>query len=116
MCTCTKPLAALINGARDWLLPSGRLREWRAGYRRADIIVVSKCPPELTAEQRRKLIREIDPFPRQRVYFSRYRYGLPYDMLRPDVRRPLDAFVRRVTVQASRKSSTLRDYPDCFQQ
>ncbi|MCC6410748.1 MAG: tetraacyldisaccharide 4'-kinase [Saprospiraceae bacterium] len=95
---------------RDWLLPSGRLREWRAGYRRADIIVVSKCPPELTAEQRRKLIREIDPFPRQRVYFSRYRYGLPYDMLRPDVRRPLDATTDVLLLSAIANTDYLLDY------
>lgn len=75
---------------RDWLMPSGRLREWRSGYRRADIIVVTKCPPDLTEAQRRKMVYEIDPYPRQRVYFSRYQYGLPYDLLRPDMRRPLD--------------------------
>jgi tetraacyldisaccharide 4'-kinase len=75
---------------RDWLLPSGRLREWRNGYRRADIIVVTKCPPDLTARQRQELLFEIDPFPRQRVYFSRYNYGTPYDLLRPDRRVPLD--------------------------
>ncbi len=75
---------------RDWLLPSGRLREWRAGFRRADIVVVTKCPPELSAKQRQDMLREIDAYPRQRVYFSRYRYADPYDLLRPDVRRPLD--------------------------
>lgn len=75
---------------RDWLLPSGRLREARYGYRRADIIVVTKCPPELSAAQRRKLVQEIDPFPRQKVFFSRYRYGQPYELLRPDLKRPLD--------------------------
>jgi tetraacyldisaccharide 4'-kinase len=75
---------------RDWLLPSGRLREWRNGYRRADIIVVTKCPPDLTARQRQELLFEIDPFPRQRVYFSRYNYGTPYELLRPDRRVPLD--------------------------
>jgi tetraacyldisaccharide 4'-kinase len=75
---------------RDWLLPSGRLREGRYNYRRADIIIVTKCPPDLTAQQRQKLVQEIDPFPRQRVYFSRYRYGTPYDLLRPDLTRALD--------------------------
>ena len=75
---------------RDWLLPAGRLREWRMGYRRADVIVVTKCPPTLTESQRRKMLLQIDPYPRQRVYFSEYAYGLPYDLLRPDVRRPLD--------------------------
>lgn len=75
---------------RDWLLPSGRLREGRYNYRRADIIIVTKCPPELSVQQRQKLIQEIDPFPRQQIYFSRYQYGTPYDLLRPDLLRPLD--------------------------
>jgi tetraacyldisaccharide 4'-kinase len=75
---------------RDWLLPSGRLREWRYGYRRADVIVVTKCPPDLSARQRHEMLLEIDPYPRQQVFFSRYRYGLPYELLRPDVKRPFD--------------------------
>ncbi len=75
---------------RDWLLPSGRLREGRYNYRRADLIIVTKCPPDFSAAQRQKLVQEIDPFPRQRVYFSRYRYGTPYELLRPDLLRPLD--------------------------
>ncbi|MEO6758812.1 MAG: tetraacyldisaccharide 4'-kinase [Saprospiraceae bacterium] len=74
----------------DWLLPAGRLREWRLGYRRADVIVVTKCPFHLTEAQRRAMLRQIDPYPRQRVYFSQYEYGEPYDLLRPDLRRSFD--------------------------
>jgi tetraacyldisaccharide 4'-kinase len=75
---------------RDWLLPAGRLREGRYNYRRADLIIVTKCPTELSAMDRQKMIQEIDPFPRQKVFFSHYRYGMPYDLLRPDQKRPLD--------------------------
>ncbi len=85
---------------RDWLLPAGRLREWRHGYRRADIIVVTKCPPDLSTQQRYEMLMEIDPFPRQRIYFSRYKYGQPYDLLRPDVRRPLDLDTHVLLVSA----------------
>lgn len=66
---------------RDFLLPSGRLREWRSAYRRADIIVVSKCPPVVTEEERQAMIEEINPLPQQRVYFSYYAYGQPYYIL-----------------------------------
>ena len=66
---------------RDHLLPSGRLREWRSGYERADVIVVSKCPPELDREAADRLREEIDPLPHQRVYFSYYAYGEPYYLL-----------------------------------
>ncbi len=63
---------------RDWLLPSGRLREWRRAYYRADIIIVTKCPPDLTEEQARAMREEIKPQPHQQLFFSYYVYGNPY--------------------------------------
>jgi tetraacyldisaccharide 4'-kinase len=95
---------------RDWLLPAGRLREGRFEYRRADIIIVTKCPPDLTARQRQDLVREIDPFPRQRVYFTRYDYGLTYDLLRPDIRRPLDLQTDVLLVSAIANTDYLLQY------
>jgi tetraacyldisaccharide 4'-kinase len=95
---------------RDWLLPSGRLREGRYNYRRADIIIVTKCPPDLTPLQRQKLVQEIDPFPRQRVYFSRYRYGTPYDLLRPDLMRALDLDTDVLLVSAIANTDYLLKY------
>ena len=95
---------------RDWLLPAGRLREGRYEYRRADIIIVTKCPSGLTAQQRQNMIREIDPYPRQRVFFSRYKYGLPYDMLRPDIRRGLDLQMDVLLVSAIANTDYLLEY------
>lgn len=66
---------------RDYLLPSGRLREWRSGYERADVIIVSKCPRELDAATAAALRAEIDPLPHQRVFFSYYDYAAPYYLL-----------------------------------
>ncbi len=66
---------------RDLLLPAGRLREWPSAYRRADIIVVTKCPADPAEVQREALLREIAPLPHQRVYFSYYQYRQPYYLL-----------------------------------
>lgn len=63
---------------RDFLLPSGRLREWRSAYERADVVVVSKCPPELSEAEARELREEIQPLPHQQLFFSYYQYGTPY--------------------------------------
>lgn len=63
---------------RDYLLPSGRLREWRSAYERADIIVVSKCPQQMSEQQRDAMIAEIQPLSHQQIYFSYYRYHQPY--------------------------------------
>jgi tetraacyldisaccharide 4'-kinase len=68
---------------RDMLLPVGRLREWPSAYRRADIIVVSKCPADPALVQREALLKEINPLPHQRVYFSYYDYLQPYFLLDP---------------------------------
>ena len=66
---------------RDYLLPSGRLREWRSAYRRADIIVVSKCPRLVSPAERQALTEEINPLPHQALFFSYYDYQAPYYLL-----------------------------------
>jgi tetraacyldisaccharide 4'-kinase len=63
---------------RDWWLPSGDLRDAPGGYKRADIIVVTKCPDGLTEEERKAIETEISPLPHQRVFFSSIEYGRPY--------------------------------------
>jgi len=63
---------------RDWWLPSGDLRDAPSGYRRADIIVVTKCPESLTEDERRAIKIEINPLKHQQVFFSSIQYGQPY--------------------------------------
>ncbi|MEP7320668.1 MAG: tetraacyldisaccharide 4'-kinase [Saprospiraceae bacterium] len=62
----------------DYLLPSGRLREWRSSYKRADIIIVTKCPVGLTQEDIMPLKKRINTQSYQTIFFSEYRYLLPY--------------------------------------
>jgi tetraacyldisaccharide 4'-kinase len=59
---------------QDYLLPFGRLREWRSGAVRAGIIIVTKCPNELSELDRSKLLASLKPLPRQKVFFSYYDY------------------------------------------
>jgi len=63
---------------RDWWLPSGDLRDAPGGYRRADVIVVTKCPENLTEDERRAIKVEINPLKHQQVFFSSIQYGQPY--------------------------------------
>ena len=69
---------------RDFLLPSGRLREWRSAYKRADRIVVTKCPNNLSPEERQELILEIRPEYHQKIFFSTYKYLDPYSLFNPE--------------------------------
>ena len=59
-------------------MPSGRLREWRTGADRADAIVITKCPDDLTDEQRKDVIEAMEARPHQRIFFSKYGYGQPW--------------------------------------
>lgn len=74
---------------KDFLLPSGRLREWRSAYERADVIIVSKCPIDVTAEEKEQFRADIKPLPHQKLYFSYYDYFPPYYIFNPRYIAPL---------------------------
>ncbi|MDP4281317.1 MAG: tetraacyldisaccharide 4'-kinase [Bacteroidota bacterium] len=61
----------------DHVAPSGRLREFACGARRADIIVVTKTPKVFSPITRRKIIEEINPNKNQQLFFSYIRYMDP---------------------------------------
>ncbi len=63
---------------KDFVLPYGRLRENRGAYKRADVIIVSKCNPAITSEQAQEIIAEIKPIAHQHVYFTALHYQMPY--------------------------------------
>ena len=63
---------------RDFYLPTGDLRDLRSGYKRADIIVVTKCKSDLKREEAEMICKEIDPLPGQQVFFTTIQYSQPY--------------------------------------
>ncbi|MEO6166884.1 MAG: tetraacyldisaccharide 4'-kinase [Chitinophagales bacterium] len=69
---------------RDSLLPAGRLREPVNGAKRADAIIVSKCPVALNKELRENFKSELAVSPSQLVFFSFQKYGLAYEIFNPD--------------------------------
>lgn len=63
---------------RDFYLPTGDLRDQKSSYKRAQVIVVTKCHPGLTKMGRKKIIKEIGPREGQRVFFTAIEYGQLY--------------------------------------
>lgn len=63
----------------DHILPFGNLREGRGAYKRADVIVVSKSPLDITQQQANEVTARIKPLPHQKVFFTGIRYDAPYD-------------------------------------
>ncbi len=65
---------------KDHILPFGNLRESRSSAKRADIIVVSKCPLNITQQQAQEITEHIKPQAHQRVFFTGIQYDAPYDV------------------------------------
>ena len=59
---------------RDLHLPAGSLREWKSGSKRAEIIVVTKCPDNFKPIDMRVIESELKPETNQQLFFSRYIY------------------------------------------
>lgn len=64
---------------RDYIMPFGLLRESRSSAKRADIIIVSKCPADLSEQEKEDLIKEINPKQHQHVFFT----GIEYQSIYP---------------------------------
>lgn len=60
---------------KDYLFPSGNLRESRISSRRADIIIVTKCPSELSIKQKEKFTSQLNVDQKQKVFFTKIKYN-----------------------------------------
>ncbi len=61
--------------ALDYPLPAGRLREFRSAARYADMVIVSKCPENLTEQQRAEMTELLKLQDNQQLFFTIMRYG-----------------------------------------
>ena len=95
---------------RDFLLPVGRLREWKSGYKRADIIIISKCPPVMSIEEKEKLTQEIAPLSFQKIFFSYYEYANPYFLFNGKQRITLGPDMDVLLICAIAKTDYLTSY------
>ena len=72
--------------SRDFMLPSGDLRDVKSSSKRAHIIIVTKCKSHLNDEERSKIIRELNPLPSQQTYFTKIEYGSPYHLFNKETK------------------------------
>jgi len=70
----------------DHLLPVGRLREFRSGFRRADIIIFTKAPARINVYDKKYIYTKVGAAAHQLVIFSHIRYTDPVFM------EPFEAF------------------------
>ena len=59
---------------RDCILPAGNLRESARGRKRADLVVVTKCPESLSKKEREDYIIQLALDPHQKLFFTSIQY------------------------------------------
>lgn len=69
---------------KDRLLPRGRLRDTRGQLYRANFVVVTKCPPEMSPLDMRIVRKSLELLPYQGLFFSNMCNGMPTALF-PDV-------------------------------
>lgn len=70
---------------RDWYLPTGDLRDEKKSYKRADIIVVTKCPPGMKKKEKEAFATELHILEHQSIFFSSIKYGSPYHIYSKEI-------------------------------
>ncbi|HTQ26697.1 MAG TPA: tetraacyldisaccharide 4'-kinase [Puia sp.] len=96
---------------RDWFLPTGDLRDEKKSYKRADIIVVTKCERNLRESEKHEIIGEISPLPTQQVFFSSIEYGDPYHII-SKIARPITGFVEVLLVCGIANPAPIKKFLD----
>ena len=59
---------------KDEILPMGNLRENKDSSKRADIIIVTKCPIDMQINDKETIIKSLNPLANQKVFFSTLTY------------------------------------------
>ncbi|CAM4020038.1 tetraacyldisaccharide 4'-kinase [Flavobacterium antarcticum] len=58
----------------DFMLPTGNLRESRSGAHRATIVIITKCPPTLSLDEKNKIKAKLKLNSNQQLFFTAINY------------------------------------------
>ena len=65
----------------DFFFPTGDLRDQKNSATRADIIVVTKCPENLSEAEKKKITGELKMNEAQHIFFTTVQYATPYHIV-----------------------------------
>lgn len=93
---------------KDCLLPAGNLRESASGAKRASIIVVTKCPNDLSDYEKQRITKQIHPLANQNIFFSSIDYA--NEVCSINSKKPLETLVEFTLVTGIADANPLVDY------
>jgi tetraacyldisaccharide 4'-kinase len=94
----------------DFFLPVGDLRDEWASAKRAQMVVVTKCPANLSETQKQKTTKSLRLLPEQQVFFTTIEYGTPYHILNKSDEWVLTPSVEVLLVCGIANPAPLKDY------
>jgi len=94
---------------RDFFLPTGDLRDLKASYKRAEIIIVTKCDPGMTEVKKKEITEEINPLPDQHIFFTANQYADPYRLMNLDESMKLNSATEVLLVSGIANPQPLKD-------
>ncbi len=64
---------------KDFVLPAGLLRETRGGAKRANAVIITKCPVDLSNASKNKMLEGAKRYTKEGIpiYFTSIKYGIP---------------------------------------
>ena len=84
-------------------MPAGRLRESASGKKRAQIVIVTKCPSTMKPIDYNIIAKRLNLFPYQQLYFSSFNYGdlkaiFPHRLINNELRSKKIASIKDMNV------------------
>jgi tetraacyldisaccharide 4'-kinase len=93
----------------DFFFPTGDLRDQKLSAKRAQIIVVTKCPADLSSEKKDKLIKQVQYYEEQRIFFTSIEYQTPYHIFTKTLK-PVSLNDEVLLVYGIANAQTLKDH------
>ena len=100
--------ANLFTG--DFFLPTGDLRDEISSAKRAQVIVVTKCPAHLSQTEAESIRKSISPLAHQKLFFTTIAYGTPFHILDPSKKFELHTGMELLLVTGIANAQPLEKY------
>ena len=93
---------------KDFPFPAGNLREPRSGKKRADAIIINKCPVDLSIAEKEKITQKVNPHSGQQLFFTSIEYMKPVAFTKNN--NPLDSDCDILALAGISHPKTFIDY------
>jgi tetraacyldisaccharide 4'-kinase len=93
----------------DFFFPTGDLRDQKSSAKRAEVIVITKCPSNLTITEREKIIGQLEAYDKQHIFFTTIQYQMPYHIITKS-KKPISLNDEILLVHGIANPQPLKDY------